>query len=70
MSQSWSIGGSEGRCQVDGRDNTHTPLLVHFFDVSGRFHSVFLAPMGAFGGQGHLGMVEALIRLITQWEPG
>ena len=46
------------------RRDTHTTSCP-FFDVSGHFGSVFLAPMGAFGGQGHLGMVEALFRLVT-----
>ena len=64
MSRAGTQVGGRAR-QVDGRDETHTPLFVHFFDVSGHFGSVFLAPMGALDGQGHLEMVEALFRLVT-----
>ena len=33
---SWKRGGSEGRCQVDGRTR-HTPLLFHFVWISSFF---------------------------------
>ena len=46
------------------RRDTHTTSCP-FLDVSGHFGFGFLAPMGALGGQGHLGMVEALFRLVT-----